>query len=72
MQGHPELPAPAAEETSAAATEWPLRGGSGGYHRMAGRTGLPKRAEPKEAAALAGKVVPTAGVSSWFDSGVRL
>jgi len=72
VQGHPELPAPAAEETSAAATEWPLRGGSGGYHRMAGRTGLPKRAEPKEAAALAGKVVPTAGVSSWFDSGVRL
>ena len=53
VQGHPELPAP---------KEWPMRGGSSGYHRMAGRVG----------AAYEGVVVRTALVKSWYDAGARL
>jgi len=74
--------------------EWPVLGGSAGYHRMAGRVTKPSKPEPaprewpvlggsagyhrmagrvtKPVLPTAGVVVPTVGVQSWYDEGLRL
>ena len=56
--------------------EWPARGGSTGYHRMAGRVGKPAAAAPAPApapaAAPAATSAPQVTVTSWYDSGQRL
>ena len=51
--------------------EWPSLGGKGGPHRMNGTLKAAKAAVAPTVE-VQGKVVPTAGVGSWYDAGVRL
>ena len=50
--------------------EWPAKGGTSGYHRMAGRPG--KTVTETAAAAATPSATPAASVSSWYDTGTRM
>ena len=50
--------------------EWPAKGGTSGYHRMAGRLG--KTVTETAAAAATPSATPAASVVSWYDAGTRM
>ena len=50
--------------------EWPAKGGTSGYHRMAGRLG--KTVTETVTAAAIPRATPAASVSSWYDTGTRM
>jgi hypothetical protein len=55
---------------------WPAKGGTSGYHRMAGRVGKTVAVTAAAAAAATPSATPaaavTASVASWYDAGTRL
>ncbi len=55
--------------------EWPAKGGTSGYHRMAGRLGKTVVVTAAAAAATPSATpaaAATASVASWYDAGTRL
>ena len=50
--------------------EWPAKGGTSGYHRMAGRLG--KTVTETAATAATPSATPAASVVSWYDAGTRM
>ena len=52
--------------------EWPARGGTSGYHRMAGRLGKTVTVTETAATAATPSATPAASVVSWYDAGTRM